>query len=91
MTSWEVYIVMSASPHHHVVVEVERLHSTWDTFEDAMRMAGDMFGHNVRVRERAEDSNDEPGCTCPSWMTDTDRTNGKQWEHVCDYCKRTAL
>jgi hypothetical protein len=55
MTLWEVYIVSTASPHAHVVVELERLHSTWETFDEAMRMAGEMLGLNVRLRERFED------------------------------------
>jgi hypothetical protein len=54
VTSWEVYLVTSESPSAHVVIEVERLHSTWHRFEEAMHMATQMLGHNVRVRERFE-------------------------------------
>lgn len=56
MTVWEVYTVTHESPSPIVVVQVERLHSTWDSLEDAMRQAGQMLGFTVRVRERFEDT-----------------------------------
>jgi hypothetical protein len=53
MTSWEIYIVtVDPGP---VALEIERLHSTWETQDDALHEARKMVGYNVRVRERFED------------------------------------